>query len=106
MLTCKLSFVTYIGVLPSRNYGLPKPDSGCPDGEGVVWREGQRKQYMEDDRWQGSNFSQNFHMEASLKDDYINRTFCIGHNPKRNIFWPKGIVCKYLKNIYESWLDQ
>ena len=78
---------------PSGAYGLPKAKTGCPESDGMKWKEGWRKQDMEDDKEWRSEISSNFHMEANIwgpKKD-INRTFCIKDEigiSKRE--WPRG----------------
>ena len=78
---------------PSGAYGLPKAKTGCPKSGGMKWKEGWRKQDMEDDKVRRSEISSNFHMEANIwgprKD--INRTFCM--KPEIGISkreWPRG----------------
>ena len=77
---------------PSGSYSLPKPMSGCPK----LWEEGWLKQNLEDDAKEKSQFSSNFHMNASISSmnnkEFLERTFCtkVTHTTIWNIPWPKG----------------
>ena len=83
---------------PSGSYGLPRPKSGCPDGQNNVWREGWRFQDMENNDKsisERSRVSSGSHMDVTLvgnKKD-VNRTFCMKQNTgTQTRFWPKGKV--------------
>ena len=79
---------------PSGGYGLPKPKSGCPAGNG--WQEGWRFQDMDDShKFSRSTISPGSHMSVKLIGDKkdINRTFCMKENiGNQTTDWPKGKI--------------
>ena len=78
---------------PSGVYGLPKAKTGCPKSGGMKWKEGWRKQDMENGKIWRNKISSNSHMEANILGigRNINRTFCM--KPEIGISkreWPRG----------------
>ena len=70
---------------PSGSYGLPRPKSGCPNGEQNGWYEGWRFQDMEDDSKNTSTRSRassGSHMDVKFIGDKrdVKRTFCMKEN--------------------------
>ena len=97
LIHCKYSIYFFqhdIVIWPSGTYGLPKAETGCPEG-GVTWSEGWWKQDMEDTGISRSEISSNSHMDAKFVGDKkdINRTFCMKTRPGNSKkLWPKGIL--------------
>ena len=61
---------------PSGTYGLSRPRLGCPESYGFEWKTGERYQDTEDSL-PSNDYSDIFHMDATVREDDLNKTFCI-----------------------------
>ena len=76
---------------PAGTYGLPKPASGCPMADGFQWEEGWRSQDLHGTRSNNAK-STEFHLDAKVDYEKVNRTFCIKGRADQNDRpkWPPG----------------
>nr|XP_058952004.1 cubilin homolog isoform X2 [Pocillopora verrucosa] len=96
--TCSLS-VSKCTRWPAGTYGLPKPVSGCPWSEGILWREGWRSQATFIIQTNNSR-SPEFHLDGKVNSNEVKRSFCIKYrmtSDRNRPPWPKGKYCIYKK---------
>ena len=78
---------------PAGTYGIPKPQSGCPNTDDFHWLEGWRSQGSNSTNLNNS-CSAEFHLDGKVDNTMVNRSFCT----KDDIIfdsirpaWPKGL---------------
>ena len=86
------SFCFFVDVdhWPLGSYTMPKPKSGCPHTGKTTWKEAWRFQDLENDAKQGSKFSSNFHMDAKIVNNDLERGFCTNSEQGVQEPWPVG----------------
>ena len=98
VIPCVVKFDVVISLTdhwPSGSYTMPKPKSGCPHTDKTTWKEAWRFQDLENDAKQGSKFSSNFHMDAKIVNNDLERGFCTNNNQGVQEPWPVGSYCLY-----------
>jgi len=94
-----LNLLLFEGVVawPEGTYGLPMPQSGCPNAE-FTWQEGSRTQKTE----QGSYGSYKIHLAGirEIQSDIIMQNFCIKTSfpPYGDYSWSEGQYCIFKKD--------
>ena len=89
---------------PAGTYGLPKPVSGCPWSEGILWREGWRSQATFIIQTNNSR-SPEFHLDGKVDSNEVKRSFCIKYrmtSDRNRPPWPKGGLQFVLMKIFAA----
>ena len=90
--------------LKNMSNGLPKPVSGCPWSEGILWREGWRSQGTFGIQTNNSR-SPEFHLDGKVNSNKVKRSFCIKYrmtSDRNRPPWPKGGLQFVLMKIFAA----
>ena len=79
-------------IWPFGTYDLPRPRLGCPASYRFEWKTGWRYQNT-DDSLPSNDYSDIFHIDATVWEDDLNKTFCIEEEKAfggKDGIWRKG----------------